>query len=91
MSRVLAVVPIAPAAAPEKFAPLQDTGYQVAVIKDAKSLGARSKQVRTHADDIALVVATPTDGNCLPTALLRCLHGGQPLSKGQECWCYVKY
>ena len=57
MSRVLAVVPIAPAAAPEKFAPLQDTGYQVAVIKDAKSLGARSKQVRTHADDNALVVA----------------------------------
>jgi hypothetical protein len=84
VSRVLAVVPIAPALQPSAFAPLQDTGYQVAVIKDAKSLGVRTKSVRTHANDLALVVATPTDGNCLPTAMLRCLHGGRPLSLGQE-------
>lgn len=49
-----------------------------------KSLGQRTKHVMTQAKDEALVVATPTDGNCLITALLRGLHGGQPLSTQQE-------
>jgi hypothetical protein len=84
VNRVLAIVPIAPARQPERFTALQDTSYRTAVVKDVKGLGARAKVVKTHANDTALVVATPTDGNCLITSLLRGLHGGQPLSLQQE-------
>jgi hypothetical protein len=83
VNRVLAIVPIAPARQPERFTALQDTSYRT-VVKDVKGLGARAKVVKTHANDTALVVATPTDGNCLITSLLRGLHGGQPLSLQQE-------
>jgi hypothetical protein len=84
VARLFAVLAISPSQQINKFQHLQDTSYKVAIIKDPKSLGARVKPVQTHAGDFALVVATPKDGNCLPTALLRGLHGGQPLSEGQE-------
>jgi len=85
VSKITALTSMTPAPNTPLFQPLQGTAYQTAVLKSGVIFDSLTKQVSTKHGDQALVVATPKDGNCLPTAMLRGLvNNGYPLSPGIE-------
>jgi hypothetical protein len=85
VSHVAALESMAPPANTTPFQVLQGTNYQTAVIKKGKLFDSLTKPVTTKFGDQAIVVATPKNGNCLPTAMLRGLvNNGYPLSTDIE-------
>lgn len=81
VAKIAALSSMSPAPNTAVFQPLQGKGYQTAVLRHGTIYDALTKPVKTKYGDDAIVVATPKDGNCLPTAMLRGLvNYGHPLS-----------